>query len=86
VFSQGPEHIPRYVISVASQLVGVPPHTLRTYDRANLVQPNRTDGNFRLYSDADIERLKRIVALSKQGVNLSGIKLILDLEDRLNDD
>lgn len=84
--AQEPEHIPRYVISVASRLVGVPPHTLRAYDRANLLQPNRTEGNFRLYSDADIERLKRIVALSRQGVNLAGIRLILNLEDRLNDD
>lgn len=84
--AQEPEHIPRYVISVASRLVGVPPHTLRAYDRANLLQPNRTEGNFRLYSDADIERLKRIVALSREGVNLAGIRLILNLEDRLNDD
>jgi MerR family transcriptional regulator/heat shock protein HspR len=64
----------------------VAPHTLRAYERAKLLRPNRTEGNFRLYSDADIERLKRIVALSRQGVNLAGIRLILNLEDRLNDD
>jgi len=72
--------IPRYVISVASRLVGVPPHTLRSYERANLIHPARTKGNVRLYSDYDIQVLERIVELSKEGVNLAGIKIILEME------
>ena len=74
------EHLPRYVISVASRLVGVPPHTLRSFERAKLIEPARTEGNIRLYSDADIEILRRIVELSKQGVNLAGIRVILEME------
>lgn len=73
-------HIPRYVISVASRLVGVPPHTLRAYEQADLIAPARTEGNVRLYSDADIQILRRIAELSEQGVNLAGIKIILQME------
>ncbi|RME44022.1 MAG: MerR family transcriptional regulator [Chloroflexi bacterium] len=72
--------MPRYVISVASKLVGVPPHTLRSYEQADLITPARTEGNVRLYSDADIDILRRIVELSEQGVNLAGIKIILQME------
>lgn len=71
---------PRYVISVASKLVGVPPHTLRSYEDADLVEPARTEGNIRLYSDADIEILRHVVELSEQGVNLAGIKIILQMK------
>jgi len=77
---RGATHIPRYIISVASKLVGAPPHTLRTYERADLIAPSRTEGNVRLYSDADIDILRRIVELSEQGVNLAGIKIILQME------
>lgn len=73
-------HIPRYFISVASRLVGVPPHTLRSYEQADLIEPARTEGNVRLYSDADIRILRRIAELSEQGVNLAGIKIILQME------
>lgn len=73
-------HTPRYVISVASKLVGVPAHTLRSYEDADLIQPARTEGNVRLYSDADIEVLRNIVELSEQGVNLTGIKIILQMK------
>ena len=73
-------HIPRYIISVASKLVGVPPYKLRLYEQADLVAPARTEGNVRLYSDADIDILRRIVELSEQGVNLAGIKIILQME------
>ena len=79
-------HIPRYVISVASRLVGVPPHTLRSYERANLIHPARTKGNVRLYSDHDIQVLERIVELSREGVNLAGIKIILEMEGILPKD
>jgi MerR family transcriptional regulator/heat shock protein HspR len=75
-----PAHIPRYVISVVSRLVEVPAHTLRTYDRLGLLSPARTGGGTRLYSDADVQRIKRIVELTRQGVNLTGVKVILEME------
>lgn len=70
----------RYVISVASKLVGVPPHTLRAYEKADLIEPERTEGNMRLYSDADISLLQRITELADKGVNMAGIKIILEME------
>ena len=75
-----PVHLPRYVISVVSRLVGVPAHTLRAYDRLGLLAPSRTGGGTRLYSDADVQRVKRIVELTRQGVNLTGVKVILEME------
>ena len=74
--------IPRYVISVAARLVGVAPHTLRLYEQKGLLQPARSHGRNRLYSDADIARLRRIAELARQGVNPAGIKLILEMEER----
>ena len=76
-----PTHAPRYVISVVSRLVGVPAHTLRAYDRLGLLSPSRTGGGTRLYSDADVQRIKRIVELTRQGVNLTGVKVILEMEE-----
>jgi len=75
-----PAHAPRYVISVVSRLVNVPAHTLRTYDRLGLLSPTRTEGGTRLYSDADIQRIRRIVELTRQGVNLAGVRVILEME------
>lgn len=75
--------MPRYVISVAARLVGVSPRTLRSYEAAGLIEPQRTEGNRRLYSDADIERVRRIVELTRQGVNLAGVKVILEMEERM---
>ncbi len=72
--------VPRYVISVAARLAGLPAHTLRLYDRWGLVQPARTGGGNRLYSDADIARITRIASLAARGVNLAGIKMILEME------
>ena len=74
---------PRYVISVAARLVGVPAHTLRAYERAELVKPARTSGNVRLFSDEDLRLLRRIVELDGQGVNKAGIKVILEMEQSL---
>ena len=74
--------IPRYVISVAARLVGVAPHTLRLYEQKGLLQPARLHGRNRLYSDADIVRLRRIAELARQGVNLAGIKLVLEMEEQ----
>lgn len=73
-----------YVISVASELAGVHPQTLRIYERKGLLDPARTSGGSRRYSDADINRLRRISALTDAGVNLEGVRRILDLEDEAN--
>jgi MerR family transcriptional regulator, heat shock protein HspR len=71
-----------YGISVASELSGIGPQTLRLYERWGLLSPARTDGGTRRYSDDDLERLARITELVDQGVNLAGIAQILDLESR----
>jgi MerR family transcriptional regulator, heat shock protein HspR len=73
-----------YGISVASELSGIGPQTLRLYERWGLLSPSRTDGGTRRYSDDDLERLARITELVDQGVNLAGIAHILDLETRNN--
>lgn len=69
-----------YVISVAAELAGVHPQTLRIYERKGLVDPARTTGGSRRYSDADIEMLRRISELTEEGLNLAGVKKVLDLE------
>lgn len=73
-----------YVISVAAELAGVHPQTLRVYERKGLLSPQRTSGNTRRYSAADIERLKRIQELTQgAGVNLAGARMIIRLEEQL---
>ena len=75
---------PRYMISVAADLVGMHPQTLRIYEQKGLVKPKRTGGNTRLYSDADVERLKLIQRLTTElGLNLAGVERVLRLEDEL---
>src|ERR1700742_3621676 len=75
---------PRYMISVAAELVGMHPQTLRMYEQKGLVQPKRTAGNTRLYSDADVERLRLIQRLTSEiGLNLAGVERVLLLEDEL---
>ena len=69
-----------YIISVAAELAGVHPQTLRIYEQKGLVQPHRTRGNTRRYSDADIVRLRYVQRLTAGGVNLAGAKRILELE------
>lgn len=69
-----------YGISVAADLVGTGVQNLRAYERRGLVDPARTDGGTRLYSDDDLARLRRIVELLAAGLNLSGIEMVLDLE------
>ena len=76
---------PRYMISVAAELVGMHPQTLRIYESKGLVRPQRTSGNTRLYSEADLERLKLIQRLTTElGLNLAGVERVLALEDELN--
>ncbi|MEM7143149.1 MAG: helix-turn-helix transcriptional regulator [Actinomycetota bacterium] len=72
-----------YVISVAAELAGVHPQTLRIYERKGLVDPARTGGGSRRYSDADIALLQRIQELTNDGLNLAGVKRVLDLEQRV---
>jgi MerR family transcriptional regulator/heat shock protein HspR len=69
-----------YVISVAAELAGMHPQTLRIYERRGLVNPARTQGGNRRYSDADIEQLQRIADLAEQGMNLEGIRRVIELE------
>lgn len=76
------KHRPVYMIGIAAELAGVHPQTLRIYERKRLVEPQRTNGNTRLYSEADIERLRLIQDLTQdEGINLAGVVRILELED-----
>ncbi len=72
-----------YVISVAAELAGVHPQTLRIYERKGLVDPARTGGGSRRYSEADIERLQKIQDLTNEGLNLTGVKRVLALEEEV---
>ena len=74
-----------YVVSVAAELAGMHPQTLRQYDRLGLVSPARTRGRGRRYSHRDVERLRRIQSLSQEGINLEGIRRILALEARVEE-
>ena len=74
---------PRYMISVAADLVGMHPQTLRIYENKGLVRPKRTPGNTRLYSERDLHRLRQIQGLTEMGLNLAGVEHVLRLEDEL---
>jgi MerR family transcriptional regulator/heat shock protein HspR len=77
------EH-PRYMISVAAELVGMHPQTLRIYEAKGLVRPKRTAGNTRLYSESDVARLRAIQRLTSElGLNLAGVETVLRLEDEM---
>ncbi|MFC1911309.1 MerR family transcriptional regulator [Chloroflexota bacterium] len=80
------ESKPRYVISIAARMIGIEAHTLRYYERLGLVEPERSSGNIRLYSEEDIERLHYVKALmSDCGVNLAGVEVALRLMQRMKD-
>jgi MerR family transcriptional regulator/heat shock protein HspR len=72
-----------YVISIAAELAGMHPQTLRIYERKGLLEPARTSGGSRRYSDADINMLRRIQELTDEGLNLAGVKRVLALEAHL---
>ena len=72
-----------YIISVAAELAGVHPQTLRIYERKGLIEPSRTEGRSRRYSDRDIALLQRIQELTTEGVSLAGVRRILELEAEL---
>ena len=74
---------PLYMISVAADLAGLHPQTLRIYESKGLVTPQRTSGNTRMYSQADVERLELITRLTDEGLNLAGVVRILDMKERM---
>jgi MerR family transcriptional regulator/heat shock protein HspR len=75
---------PRYMISVAAELVGMHPQTLRIYEAKGLVRPKRTPGGTRLYSEADLQRLRLIQSLTTElGLNLAGVESVLRLQDEV---
>jgi MerR family transcriptional regulator/heat shock protein HspR len=76
----GRDHRPVYVISVAAELAGVHPQTLRIYERKGLLEPLRTPGGSRRFSEADLARLRRIQELTTAGLNLEGVRRVLELE------
>lgn len=76
---------PLYMISVAADLAGLHPQTLRIYEAKGLVSPQRTSGNTRMYSQADVERLELIGRLTDEGINLAGVMRILDQRERMRE-
>ena len=79
----GDKDKPLYMISVAAELTGMHPQTLRVYEQKGLVTPGRSRGNTRLYSQADIDRLNLISKLTDEGINLAGVVRILDMRERM---
>lgn len=79
------EHSPLFAIAVAAELSGMHPQTLRQYDRLGLVSPRRTAGQSRRYSMRDVVQLRQIAQLSAEGLNLEGIRRILELENRVSE-
>lgn len=77
---------PLYMISVVAEMFSVHPQTLRAYEREGLLRPARTDGNTRLYSEEDLERIELILRLTKDlGVNLAGVEVILNMRERMGE-
>lgn len=75
---------PCYVISIAARLVGLHQQTLRYYERVGLIQPKRTPGNIRMYSNADIQRIRQAQRLIEElGVNLAGVEVVLRMNDQI---
>ena len=77
---------PRYVISIAAGMVGVPSHTLRYYERIGIIEPSRSQGNIRLYSERDVTLLRRVKTLMDDlGINLAGVEVMLRMMQRMNE-
>jgi len=77
---------PRYVISIAARMVGLQTHTLRYYERIGIIEPSRSGGNIRLYSERDIALLRRVKTLmDDMGVNLAGVEVMLRMMQRMNE-
>jgi MerR family transcriptional regulator/heat shock protein HspR len=80
------ENEPRYVISVAARMLNVQTYTLRYYEKVGVVEPSRSSGNVRLYSDRDIARLQKVKTLIEDmGINLPGVEVILRIMERMNE-
>jgi MerR family transcriptional regulator, heat shock protein HspR len=80
------EKRPLYMISVVAEMFEIHPQTLRAYEREGLLRPARTDGNTRLYSQEDLERIELILRLTKElGVNLAGVEVILNMRERMDE-
>jgi MerR family transcriptional regulator/heat shock protein HspR len=80
------EQEPKYVISVAARMVGVQTHTLRYYERIGIIEPSRSSGRIRLYSEKDIAQLRRVKTLMEElGVNLAGVEVILRMVERISE-
>jgi len=76
---------PVYLISVVASMLNIHPQTLRQYEREGLVEPSRTQGRMRLYSQRDIDRMKLILRLTRQmGVNLAGVDIVLQLKEQID--
>ena len=76
---------PRYVISIAARMLGLHTHTLRCYERIGIIEPSRSQGNIRLYSEDDIVQLRRVKTLVDDlGVNLAGVEVVLRMAQRMN--
>ena len=81
---QEERHRPRYVIHIAAELIGVKTHTLRYYERSGMVKPQRSPGNIRLYSESDIETLRRVRNLMDDlGVNMAGVEVINNMLEKM---
>lgn len=76
---------PYFVISVVSKMLKVHPQTIRHYEKLGLLAPHRTDGNMRLYSKRDVERLEQICSYTNLGVNLAGVEIIVKLLEKMED-
>lgn len=75
---------PYYMISIVSEMFEIHPQTLRQYEKMELIKPSRTEGNTRLYSEEDLERLKLILTLTREmGVNLAGVEIILNMKEQI---
>jgi len=80
------EYEPRFVISIAARMVGVQTHTLRYYERVGIIDPSRSKGNIRLYSERDIAQLRRVKTLMEElGINLAGVEVILHMMQRMSE-
>jgi MerR family transcriptional regulator/heat shock protein HspR len=80
------EKRPLYMISVVAEMLGVHPQTLRLYEREGFIKPSRTEGNTRLYSDSDVEGVRRILHLTRDlGVNLAGVEVVLEMRRKMEE-
>ena len=78
------EYQPRYVISIAAEMLGTQPYTLRYYERVGIIKPARSQGNLRMYSEADLAMLRRVMTLMYDlGVNLAGVEVILRMSQQI---